>query len=386
MEKIVFLFYKNISSVGGAEVLLFKHYNFLKKAGFSPKLICFKYKNTEISNVGNDDIIIASSIIGLTRLIIKFKPIYSFCHSGYIDFSIASLFSKNKFSTFIHHPTTMSFNETDKISIFFFKKYIKFARKDCMFQKIVDMKKKKNLYEMFYINLRALISQFLIRRSEKIFVLSDYAKKEKKEIFGIDSIALSGGIDKNKLITDVQPSNKILKDKYEFVTLSRLDKNKRIGVIIESLKILKDKNIDFNMNIIGIGPHEEYLKKLSESLGMTDHINFLGYLTKDKADYYLKAMDMFITIDWADYRITTFEILLYNKKLILSDETERDSWLDQSGYVKYSKPDPHSLSKRIFKHLNSSINCSNQDLENYLFNFQWDNYFQSINKHVELSI
>jgi glycosyltransferase involved in cell wall biosynthesis len=391
-SKEIILFYKNLCSVGGAEVLLSRHYKFLKRIGFKVKVICFGHeksieldiKQSDIHNINSKSTFI--SFIKLVIALNKIKPIYSFCHSGYLDFSAAAIFTNSRFSTFVHHPTTMSFNETDKLSFLYFNKYKKFSKNDDMFKKLLALKKNYSFLKKVYINVRAPISQHLLKKSEKIFVLSEYAAKEKEFIFGIKTIALSGAISSNKLVNYEQPKQLNKKQVLNFVTLSRLDKNKRIDIIIESMKILKSKGYSFNLLIAGTGPEMRNLNCLVDKYKLNNEVKFLGYVPDDEIKNLYQEMDMFITIDWADFRITTYETLIYNRKIIVSSDTEKDLFLENSGYLKYSHPKAEDLSNNIINHLNSKILCTSKDLESYLENFTWDSYFNSINKHAQVSI
>ena len=48
--------------------------------------------------------------------------------------------------------------------------------------------------------------------------------------------------------------------------------------------------------------------------------------------------DLFISIDWADYRITSYEALAMGTKVILSDETDTDEFLIKSSYLYITSP------------------------------------------------
>ena len=54
---------------------------------------------------------------------------------------------------------------------------------------------------------------------------------------------------------------------------------KRIDDLIRAVKILKLDFPNVKLKIIGIGPQEEYLKKLSKNLGIEDDINFVGKIS-----------------------------------------------------------------------------------------------------------
>ncbi len=89
-------------------------------------------------------------------------------------------------------------------------------------------------------------------------------------------------------------------------------------------------------------------------------------------------MDLFTTIDWADYRITTYEVLAENRRVIVSDDTDLDTEILDSGYLFKSNPDPNSLSNTIEFALKNNPKWSKNKLSKYLEKYSWDNYFTNI--------
>ena len=50
--------------------------------------------------------------------------------------------------------------------------------------------------EIFLLNIRFILSKLSLKNAKKVFVLSNYAKEEKKILYNIDTIVASGAIDK----------------------------------------------------------------------------------------------------------------------------------------------------------------------------------------------
>ena len=72
-------------------------------------------------------------------------------------------------------------------------------------------------------------------------------------------------------------------------TLSELHKNKGLDTLITSFAELKDKKIA--LFILGEGEERDHLTKLTENLGLTGKVFFLGFV--DNAKQYLQAFDIF---------------------------------------------------------------------------------------------
>ena len=379
------LFYKNFKSYGGAEVLFFRHYEWLKKRGEKVYVVCFEYKQINDLIIDSDDLKIIkgktniSKIINLIIVLLKYRCRYMFCHSGPLEFGVAAILSRLNFSIFLHQPTCMSFNELNKFSIFFWHRYCNFVKKDKMFFQIKKIKSNLNLLEIIYIEIRTFILQLIYKYADSIFVLSKFAVKEKMKIFGLRAIALKGAVTKESVLNLVNKSNKIISnDLIELVSISRLDINKRIEVIIKAVHLLIKKGFNIRLRIGGKGPAEIYLKKLVSKLKLENNIEFLGFVKNKDLENIYKTMDLFTTIDWADYRITTYEVLAENRRVIVSDDTDLDTEILDSGYLFKSNPDPNSLSNTIEFALKNNPKWSKNKLSKYLEKYSWDNYFTNI--------
>ncbi len=75
------------------------------------------------------------------------------------------------------------------------------------------------------------------------------------------------------------------------ITTSRLVVKNAVGDIIKSLEHLPE---NVKLVILGTGYQEAELKRLSKALGVSERVNFLGYVAHADMPKYLKASDIFI--------------------------------------------------------------------------------------------
>ena len=81
-------------------------------------------------------------------------------------------------------------------------------------------------------------------------------------------------------------------DVFYTVSVGRVVARKGFDFLIKSLAKIKNKKI--RALIIGDGPEKENLKKLAESLGVSDRIKFLGSISEEKKFQYFAAADVFV--------------------------------------------------------------------------------------------
>jgi glycosyltransferase involved in cell wall biosynthesis len=78
-----------------------------------------------------------------------------------------------------------------------------------------------------------------------------------------------------------------------FITVCRLsDKRKNVDLVLRSLA--KICHYDFTYTIIGDGPLRPRLEELSHKLGLTDRVEFLGFVPREQLQKRLASSDLFV--------------------------------------------------------------------------------------------
>ncbi|MBN4046668.1 glycosyltransferase, partial [bacterium AH-315-P15] len=220
-------------------------------------------------------------------------------------------------------------------------------------------------------------------RAENVFVLSPYAVREKEFIFGLRSRYFAGALTCEKAAEAGKKALKVSSDGVaRLVTLSRLDKNKRIDVVLDALALLRSKGIDVSLSIAGTGPAECELREYAKILGVERNVEFLGYVAQADVPALYAKMDLLVTVDWADFRITTYEALAENRQVIVSDDTDADAELVASGYLFVSAANGKTLAEVIQQAISTHPSWGADRLAAYLKHFTWAEYFSSIQDAV----
>lgn len=389
MSKIV-LFYKRLVKPGGAERLLLKEYQYFKSSNYDTKIVCFEYNQQLEFNefVDSNDIISFenssdwNNILDLSNFMKKNQDAKYICNSGYIDFYLASAFTKTNYSLHIHQPSFMSFNEKDKYSIFMKDAFSKLVNSNHGAKRFVDIKSKLTFLEKIKLNLRALISIKAVKKAENVFVLSDFAVREKKIMYGINAYNFTGALEKKIFDYEVKPLNKYENYKYKLISIARLDINKRFDeLIIGFADFLKEEPSSILL-IGGTGDQFDNLNKLVNKLKIEDNVKLIGFVPDELLyDYYAWA-DLFVSIDWADFRITSYEAMAVGTKVLLSDETDPNKELLTSGYYYLTKPKVSAVKDAIKNALEKTDVIDKSSLDALLKNYVWESYFSKIEKVV----
>ena len=89
-----------------------------------------------------------------------------------------------------------------------------------------------------------------------------------------------------------------------------------------------------------------------------------------------------MSIDCADFRITSYESMAMKTKVLLSSETDVDESLVKTGYYHLTEPTPEDTAINIEKALSSTTLSKNSDFINILKKYTWSSYFSKIEKII----
>ena len=398
--KKIILFYKRLASPGGAERLLLEEYKHLKSFGYDVKIVTYSFSTHSLFDEAidvNDMVIIGDgvfSIYKLSRYLSKQANTHIISASGDIDIYLSTVLLKNiNYSLHIHQPSFMTFNVDAKYSLFQRQHFHAMVDDNFGTKNIIKIKNELKITDKFIVNIKAFFVIRAIKKAVFTFVLSNYAQEEKKILFKVDSHVECGAISEVRLeysLDDVNLYKKFSKFDNVLLSVSRLDKNKRVDVAIRAFdKFLNNKNNKNNKNsillIVGTGPELENLKALSESLGVSEKVIFLGFVADTYLyDYYFIA-DLLIAVDWADYRITSFEALSVGTKVLMATEADYDSELKMGGYIFIAPAKPSNLCLEIDRALSIEPSISDVELSRILKKYTWRNYTQRLINIIENS-
>jgi len=386
---MIILFYKRLKEPGGAERLLINQYNEMRKLGIEVKVMSREISDHPFfQDICTEDLLILGknpliAIICFYYWLFFFKDLKLICSSGHIDIFFYSLFGMKQYFLKVHHPAFMSFNDFDKYCFFYKKKFDHFAKSNFGAKAFYDIKSELSLFKKLAINCKGILSLLAMKRAKKIFVLSELAKKEKELFFGVKSFVEKGAINKKLLSFTPKEIQKYSEFDYKFFTLARLDKNKRIDELLKAFKLFLDNEPNSVLMIGGQGDEMKNLIALAKELNIQEQVIFLGFIDDNDIYSYYSLADIFISIDWADFRITAYEALAMGTKVILSNETDKDSFLENSGYLKLVKPIPIDTCNAMQEMLHSKTSITSKSLNQYLENFTWENYIKRILFHLE---
>ena len=387
----VVLFYKDLTQPGGAERLVVKEWQYLTRFGHRVKLLAYRAHAEALygmSDALRKDLVVLDKggVLGLIAArdwFASHPTDWIISSSGHIDVYLLSLLTGIPYLLHIHHPLFMSFNEYDKFSSLYKAHFDRLCSSNFGAAEFRKQRQSLTLTQRVRIELRARLYFAAVKRARRVMVLSEYSRAEKQLLFGVEALCLQGAFDEDifwryRTMTPSVPSagRKIL-------TVARLVKDKRIDVLLRAFARFVKSFPGSRMVIIGKGPEQPALLRLASDLGIADDIEILGYVEDSELHLRYWEADLFASIDWADYRLTAFEALAAGKPVVLSNETELDPRLMESGYVHLVSPEENETLRALEKAASIRPKIDDESLIGILRDFTWDHYFRRIESLVQ---
>jgi len=94
-------------------------------------------------------------------------------------------------------------------------------------------------------------------------------------------------------VTHQQPGRRLL-------YTGRLAAVKGLPILLESLVTLKTNHPELLLTVVGDGADRQSLEQLTAELGLTNHVNFVGYQSQAKVRQYMQETDVFVLPSFAE--------------------------------------------------------------------------------------
>lgn len=132
------------------------------------------------------------------------------------------------------------------------------------------------------------------RSMDAVVFVSEGARTDFSKMFGVygDNLKVVPNILDYDTIQHRAQEFEVKHDRFTLIAVGRLVEVKRYDRILEAAKILASKGINFNLWILGAGPLEKELKKLTASLQLNDKVIFHGFQPNPYP--YFKAADLML--------------------------------------------------------------------------------------------
>jgi len=171
------------------------------------------------------------------------------------------------------------------------------------------------------IGSRALryVESACLARASRIHVLSEYSAGLVRQLYGIDPgriVRIPGGVDLARFHPaadrrEVRCGLDLPGDRPILLTVRNLEARMGLDLLLRTAALLVPRMPGLLLLIGGEGGLRPSLEKLASTLGLVDHVRFLGFIPEDDLAKYYQAADLFLlpTTDLEGFGLVTVEAL-----------------------------------------------------------------------------
>ena len=91
---------------------------------------------------------------------------------------------------------------------------------------------------------------------------------------------------------------------------------------------------------------------------------------------------LFVSLDWADYKITLFEALTNLQRILVSSETSKIDDLEKADHMIRVVPDVENAYMGMLKIFESESKLDAKYIKNFLEEYTWDSYNKKLFGHA----
>jgi len=328
---------------GGAEKVTINILKEMDRTNYEIKLVVFNSNGPLKKSIPKDiDVVVVTAkrlryaLLGISKLLVKFKPDYIFSTIGHLN--LAMIFLK----TFLRLKSKLIVREASTPS-----RYLGQLKKSKAFIYV-------QLYKKLYPKADIIVAQ------------CDSMKNDLVEKMGISESKIVRiynpvNIEEIHKKSEIYYPKEYMDDYINIVSVGRLVEAKGFDILIKSFKLLTDKHKEkMRLFIIGEGHLKDSLEELTNDLDLKNSISFLGFVENPYP--YIKNADLFVLSSrWEGFPNTVLEALACGQKVVATDcESGPKEIVGEDKYGLLAEVDnPHSLYKRICEYMsleNRSVN------------------------------
>jgi phosphatidyl-myo-inositol dimannoside synthase len=142
---------------------------------------------------------------------------------------------------------------------------------------------------------------FVFRHADTVLSNSDFTRDTLVTLLGVDPGRIAvvyPTVDEHRFrpgiaADDLRTSIGVTPGKRLVLSVGRLQRRKGFDNVVRALPFLQQRGIDAHYVLIGIGDDRDYLERLANELGVSDHVHLLGHVSYDDLPRWYAACDVF---------------------------------------------------------------------------------------------
>jgi len=165
-----------------------------------------------------------------------------------------------------------------------------------------------------------------INKMDGLIAVSTAARDAVASYFPGEYEIIPNGIDVDIFNNRVSPASDLPETRPKILYLGRLDQRKGLVQLLKAMPLVKKKINNVLLIVVGKGPLEKYCRALVKFSGLSDHVVFKGYVSRQELPRYYAACDVYCSpaLGGESFGIVLLEAMAVGKPVAASRITGYD--------------------------------------------------------------
>ena len=146
------------------------------------------------------------------------------------------------------------------------------------------------------------LGRWTVRQADEVIAVSEWEHERLREDFGVDATVIPNGLDVERF-AEAKPGEH---ERLYLLCVGRLEEYKGVQYVIRALSELPE----YDLLVAGSGPYQEELERIAREEGVSDRVEFLGYVDDEQLPGLYAGADVYVTLsEFEAYGMTVAEAL-----------------------------------------------------------------------------
>lgn len=187
-----------------------------------------------------------------------------------------------------------------------------------------------------------------LRTADTVVAVSDWERRQLVADFGVSPVVIPNGIERERFrgVTAGGDSGDEATDadRPYLLTVGRLAAYKGVQHVIDALAELPG----FDLRVAGSGPYESALRERAAAAGVSDRVQFLGYVADERLPELYAGAAAFCSLSSHEaYGLTVAEALASGTPAVVADRAALTDWTDERGVVGLGETTPTAVAGAV---------------------------------------
>lgn len=181
-----------------------------------------------------------------------------------------------------------------------------------------------------------------LKAADRVIAVSKWEQRRLQSDFDIRTTVVPNGVD-DRFFMACQ-GRKLRRDRPYLLVVGRLVEYKGVDHVIRALPNLSK----YDLLIAGTGPYRAELEELTRTLGVTDRVEFLGYVPDDELPTLYADATVYLSLSHIEaYGITVGEALAAGTPAVVRVKRGLSDWVDRDDCVGLADCSPEQVASAV---------------------------------------